>query len=569
MDEMQIYKDKTKTYLDKHSPIEALQVSYANKDALDMFMAVFPEIYWCQDTGVLIVGNDVGTYDEHRGDAMLARIIHAYNEARLEWAIRHKSHNRDDDDSRNAADAFIKHIQRTSELTYEKNVLNTFKLLRQIEASELNKDPEFLGLPNGILDLADGYLLHDVYPGSGQPVNMKWLEDGTSVPYEHEDGYQYKITKHTGAELYPYIEDRTPSEEWLRFIDEITCHDKDLADFLQRAVGYCLIKGNPKAVMFICYGPTSRNGKTVLFNTIMRALGEYSMQVNPLFLCDNKSDANGTNDELARLVGKRMVYMAEPPSGSTLSDTKVKAYTGNDMISTSRKFGPNFTFYPEFTMYMACNELPAVEDNAIFLSDRVIIIPFNRHFTRAERNESLEHELADTEIQMGVLQWIIDGLRKYQERGLEMPDAVRKANEKYRTMQQGTLDRFLFEYVQFDVDSRWETVDFMNTYKGYCYYIEKIPDSASEVTRKLLKKGIEKKKSNGKRYYVGIDMKDIFSIYELEQIVEKAKKEKESAENDSCPPALQKGKKSTKKKKNDENDDNGDSYIHGTMIDLD
>lgn len=48
---------------------------------------------------------------------------------------------------------------------------------------------------------------------------------------------------------------------WHSFIQEVMCGDKDLADFLQRSLGYALTGDTSQECMFILYGATSRNGK--------------------------------------------------------------------------------------------------------------------------------------------------------------------------------------------------------------------------------------------------------------------------------------------------------------------
>jgi primase_Cterm: phage/plasmid primase, P4 family, C-terminal domain len=48
---------------------------------------------------------------------------------------------------------------------------------------------------------------------------------------------------------------------WHSFIKEVMCGDADLADFLQRSLGYALTGDTSQECMFILYGATSRNGK--------------------------------------------------------------------------------------------------------------------------------------------------------------------------------------------------------------------------------------------------------------------------------------------------------------------
>ena len=52
---------------------------------------------------------------------------------------------------------------------------------------------------------------------------------------------------------------------WLAFLERVTDGDRDLQDYLQRVVGYCLTGCTHEHVVFFLYG-TGANGKSVFIN---------------------------------------------------------------------------------------------------------------------------------------------------------------------------------------------------------------------------------------------------------------------------------------------------------------
>ena len=66
---------------------------------------------------------------------------------------------------------------------------------------------------------------------------------------------------------------------WHSFIKEVMCGDADLADFLQRSLGYALTGDTSQECMFILYGATSRNGKGTAMETFLKIMGDYAIGV--------------------------------------------------------------------------------------------------------------------------------------------------------------------------------------------------------------------------------------------------------------------------------------------------
>lgn len=122
---------------------------------------------------------------------------------------------------------------------------------------------------------------------------------------------------------------------WHSFIKEVMCGDADLADFLQRSLGYALTGDTSQECMFILYGATSRNGKGTAMETFLKIMGDYGKTSNPDMLAAKFRGGNtgGPSEEVARLVGSRFVNISEPEKKITFNAALVKRMTGNDTIN--------------------------------------------------------------------------------------------------------------------------------------------------------------------------------------------------------------------------------------------
>ena len=222
---------------------------------------------------------------------------------------------------------------------------------------------------------------------------------------------------------------------WLTFLDEVFEGDKDRIRYLQKAVGYAMSGDTRLECMFLLYGPTSRNGKGTTMETVLRILGEYGRTAKPEMLGKKGfSDSSGPSEDVARLNGARMVNVSEPEKTMVIDASLTKQMTGNNQLTARFLRENSFEFKPQFKLFIDTNHLPQISDMTLFESDRIRVIPFNRHFEEEERDIDLKHYLADPENLSGILNWCLEGFRLYQEEGLKMPESVKKATQEYRAM---------------------------------------------------------------------------------------------------------------------------------------
>jgi len=181
-------------------------------------------------------------------------------------------------------------------------------------------------------------------------------------------------------------------------------HEKDKADFLQRALGYSILGHSREECMFILHGSTTRNGKSTMLGTIHHLLGDYA-SVSPVsIICraDRSKNAEAASPVMASLKGKRFVTMAESSQYGRLDEDTIKQLTGGEEITARNLYEKPITFLPQFTLWLSCNDLPTVQDKSVFSSNRIKVVEFNRHFKADEIDESLKDLFREPDAMTGM-----------------------------------------------------------------------------------------------------------------------------------------------------------------------
>ena len=115
-------------------------------------------------------------------------------------------------------------------------------------------------------------------------------------------------------------------------------------------------------------------------------------------------------------------------------------------------------------MFINTNHLPQVEDDSLFASGRVKLIPFERHFEATEQDTSLKAKFRQPEALSGILNWCLEGLDKLLKAGeLKSPQVMAEAVEEYRA-ESDTIKNFMQDILIADT---YEKVKTSLVYKAY------------------------------------------------------------------------------------------------------
>lgn len=304
------------------------------------------------------------------------------------------------------------------------------------------------------------------------------------------------ITMQLGASYNP----EATCERWLQFLDEIFNGDNELIGYIQRAVGYCLTGDTREQKLFLLHGG-GNNGKSVFLDVLTSLLGDYAGNASfETFDANKRSES--TND-LAALRGKRFVTVIETEDGKRLAEARVKSVTGQDPITCRFLYGEFFTYRPGYKIWLAMNHLPAIRGTDKGIWRRIQLIPFNQDFTG--REDKILSQTLHSELD-GILQWALEGLRQWWQRGLDTPSIVTNATAKYRAESDQTGRWISDAMVQ--VSSVSVTVALAyNCYKSWCEANGETAMSQSKLSRVLLEKGADQSIIRNQRTWIGLGIR--------------------------------------------------------------
>ncbi len=249
------------------------------------------------------------------------------------------------------------------------------------------------------------------------------LHTGEIRPHRRED----LITK-----LAPVSFDFTATcPRWERYLKEIL-PSPELRTFVQRAVGYSLTGDVSEQLLFIAHGK-GENGKSVFVITLSKLLGEYAQAAAKETFTSSRDNDKIPND-LASMVGARLVSIVESAEGRYLDEATVKAITGGDPVRCRFMRAEWFSYYPTYKPWLISNHKPRVRGTEHAIWRRIRLIPFAVTVPPGKREKRLALYLQEHELP-GILRWGVKGCLDWQRDGLNPPTEVSAATAKYREEQ--------------------------------------------------------------------------------------------------------------------------------------
>lgn len=336
--------------------------------------------------------------------------------------------------------AFLKFVSKMGDRRFRDRIMKDAASVNPIPIAQFDADPYLINCLNGTYDLR----------------NMIFREHSWKDYLTMQTNFEYTLQD-------------VRCERWEQFIAEVTMNDKDKAEYLQKALGYSMLGVANEECMFILHGKTTRNGKSTMLSAIHHMLGDYA-SVSPVsIICksDRSRNAEAANPMIASLKGKRFVTMAESNQYGKLDEEMIKQLTGGEEIKARNLYEAAMTFLPQFTLWLSCNDLPAVYDKSLFASERVRVVEFNRHFSQEEQDKNLKNEFQTQEAMQGIFAWLIAGYFKYRRFGLNMSPKMQNVIRQYERDNDLVL-QFLEEKCEMEQKAVTPAKSLYDSYKIWC-----------------------------------------------------------------------------------------------------
>lgn len=236
-----------------------------------------------------------------------------------------------------------------------------------------------INLPNGILDTETMQLLPH------------------SPEYGHTYVLNYSYDPHAKCPIFD------------RFLDEITCKRRDLAQVILEFIAFGLSnhKCNPPKAM-ILFGEGA-NGKSTLLTLIRKLVGQNNCA---------SLDMGSLNKEVSRtLLTNKLFNISEETPYAGLKDTAhiFKDLTGGGIMITKTHYKMPVEIHNRAKFIFACNELPKSNDTTRGMIRRFLIIPFDRQFLPDEQDRNIDQKL-EKELP-GILNRVIAAYKQFKNQG--------------------------------------------------------------------------------------------------------------------------------------------------------
>ena len=306
------------------------------------------------------------------------------------------------------------------------------------DASEFDAYPDLLNTPDGTLNLVTG----ELRPHASQLLLTK-ITRGRYVPGAKSEAFETLLT----------------------------AVPEDALAWLQALAGQG-VSGRPKPrVPAVLLTGGGRNGKTLLMETVLHALGGiegtgYAVQVPNELLLMGKA-AGGPSPEKLMLRGARFAYVEETPEGRFLDVQALKKVIGTGLLTARGMYKDLVTFPLRHIMFINTNHPPRVTETDSATWDRLTSLKFPYRFRKGnddlgarkpddrDGDSGLADALVGQDALDACLSWLVDGYRAGAPEDVERPASVAASISEWRREGDMTL-RFIEDVFEYDEES-WVT----------------------------------------------------------------------------------------------------------------
>lgn len=305
--------------------------------------------------------------------------------------------------------------------------------LLKMDPSLMVKEDQFdqtvmkLAFKNAVVEFRDRHAEVNVRPITWEDYITKTLP--LDWPFEFRSYTNDDLT-----ELWD--EDSLKFDEMLGRIFKTT---PEVKPWVVRFMGYSMAGTSVKEKILPIMVGKGNNGKSVLFNLLMKCLSPMAKTVDKVLVVGEKVREERPSAVLTDLVGLRFGFISETEENDYINDSTVKALTGGDPRTARPLYGKTTIQIPAtYTIFLATNHLPRIASGDEALWRRIYTVPFNTLFTDKPTRDF--HEPIDRTVlewidkpHIGVVTYLLAAWLRYTELGLPAtPDSMELMKGEYR-----------------------------------------------------------------------------------------------------------------------------------------
>jgi P4 family phage/plasmid primase-like protien len=335
---------------------------------------------------------------------------------------------------------------------------------------------------------------------------------------------------------YEYDKD-AKCTQWLKFLAQVLPKE-GLISVLQEYLGLLFVNRDEIKLeqMLVLLGGGS-NGKSVVFETIFRILGERNVSTYDIsaLIKGNSSDYN-----LAAIDGKIVNYTSELDPKDFSGEVTKKLISGEPI--QARQIYSKPIMLKNIPLFICnANKLPQTDDKTHGFFRRLLIIPFDVTIADKDQDKTLSVQLRAE--YSGILNWIIEGRKRIVANKIQFTKVadIDRVKEEYRIIQDSIYGFIKTNQLSCDGDMVHKypisNSELYSNYIEYCKEVTKSPYGKNVFTGNLNQLGFKPYRDSLSRgLYVYCDRnpclywnKDIGNVYD-DEAVEVLMEEKDEEE---------------------------------------
>ena len=304
--------------------------------------------------------------------------------------------------------------------------------------NRLNMNQNLFVCKNGVIDLHNE--IHD--PATGKNKIGVVFRPGKPDDYmSFLAGRNYPDSE--AIDYIPYDPEEPMLVELMDFLSKIFPDDKMLA-YVIRLMASCLEGANREQCYYTFIG-IGGNGKSKLVDLMRYTFGDYCSSLSATALTRKRPDSGAANPDIIGIKNKRFIYLQEPDEREPLNTSRMKQFSGEDVVEARGLFEDQQRFRITGKLFMMCNRLPPIHAMDRGTWRRIRVLLFGSKFVDGSdpelkakrpgvyaRDNDLDAKLRQwREVWLGLLVRVYE--KEYLVAGLEpVPSFVTDESNKYK-----------------------------------------------------------------------------------------------------------------------------------------